>query len=692
MLRQYEVVESPSCPSVMSASYELSSQPCNDRRFHGLFVRAGRPFFVLLMLFLFTVFFSGVSEAQQVETSLPLSQRLTINMAAGVPEYLGDATSTSNTPQSQWWFQNTKNSATYSQPSFDETSDPTWQHVGLPYDANIPRTFINQVSGGGAGSDTGNNNWYRLHFKVDPKYAGQKFLLNLEGAHTGVQVFINGNLLKGVSAVTDNAQATHVIGFVPVVVDLTPFVKADGKTDNVIAIDVARNDTWFVTPDFSNVFRFGQDMAGLFRNVVMYVTNPVHIPLNVYSNTQSWGTYVGTVSEETGPDGATATALSAVVEVQTNVVNETSTPQQVTLTTQIVDAQGNVVKTAPPVTQTIQPLTPQTLPSTPTPIFDQQIMITSPKLWYPNNSPFGTPYMYKVYHIVSVNGVVVDSFQSPLGIRTITWGTDFPNFNGHAMYLWGGASRYDYPALGSSVPDEQWWRDMAQIAAQGGNVWRPGHSPSSEEMVEAADAYGIMIDQPSGDGETHWAATSNPSADDLQLKQEVHRDMIIRDRSHPSILDWEEDNGGMNQTLADELASIDNAWDNIHPRVQADRTYSPSYAFMGECDGAGCEAGVKNSNPNNPSFGAEYWDNIGTGRGTQTGTGANTVYSYDYELAFAAPYLDDWRKGREANAFGMAQWYFAESPGETSLWAEYQNQIDQMPTCRTMSAALVTHR
>ncbi|WP_260736045.1 immunoglobulin domain-containing protein [Tunturiibacter lichenicola] len=612
---------------------------------------------------------------------MPLSQRFTINLAAGVPEYVGDAASGSNAPQSQWWFENTKNSATYSDPTFVESSDSAWRQVGLPYDANIPNSFINQDSGGGQGSEPGNNNWYRLHFKVDPKYAGQKFLLNLEGAHTGVQVFINGKLQTGISAVAADAQATHVLGFVPVVLDLTANLVTDGVTENVIAIDVSRGDTWFETPNFSNTFRFGQNMAGLFRNVFLYVTNPIHIPLNVYSNTQNWGTYVGTVSEVAGAEGVTATAVSAVVEVQTNVVNESSTTQQVTLTTQIVDASGNVVVTAPPVTQSVSPMTPATLPAPspcpptpPKPVFDQLITVPNPTLWYPNNSIYGKPYMYKVYHIVSVNGVVVDSFQSPLGIRTITWDANFPYFNGHPMYLWGGASRYDYPALGSSVPDEQWWRDMQQIAAQGGNVWRPGHSPSSEEMVEAADAYGIMIDQPSGDGENHWAASSNPSADDLQLKQEVHRDMIIRDRSHPSILDWEEDNGGMNQSLADELACIETSWDSINPRVQADRTYSPSYAFMGECDGAGCETGVKNTNPNNPSFGAEYWDNMGTGRGTQTGTGANTVYAYDYELAFAAPYLKDWSQGKAANAFGMAQWYFADTPGEDSLWAEFQNQ------------------
>ncbi len=244
-------------------------------------------------------------------------------------------------------------------------------------------------------------------------------------------------------------------------------------------------------------------------------------------------------------------------------------------------------------------------------MFNQSITVQNPTLWYPNNSTYGTPYMYKVYSIVSVNGVVVDSYQSPLGIRTLTWDANFPYFNGHSMHLWGGASRYDYPALGSSVPDEVWWRDLAQFAASGGNVWRPGHCTQSEEFVDAADAYGVMIDQPSGDGEGHWNATSNPSADDLQLKQELHRDMIIRDRSHPSILDWEADNGGNNTPLADALMALSTTWDNIAPRVQADRGYNPAWGYMAECDGAGCEASMKGSNQNNPAFGAEYWDNMG---------------------------------------------------------------------------------
>ena len=91
--------------------------------------------------------------AQQTEPSLPISQRFTINLAAGVPQYLGDAATTSNLPQSNWWYENTNDSATYATPGFVESTDSaaTWKQVGLPYDANVPRTFINQDSGGGQG-------------------------------------------------------------------------------------------------------------------------------------------------------------------------------------------------------------------------------------------------------------------------------------------------------------------------------------------------------------------------------------------------------------------------------------------------------------------------------------------------------------------------------------------------------------
>ena len=587
----------------------------------------------------------GARAQQQVEASLPPSDRVTINLSAGMPG------------QSQWLYMKDQDS-----PSFATTSynDSGWTPVGIPHGANYFTSFLNTTSGGGDGDLNGGNNWYRLHFTLGTQYANSKVMVEFEGAHTGAQVYINGTLLPGISAVAANVKASHVIGFIPFIVDLTPYLHTDGVTQNVLAVSVSRNNSWFEQPTFSGAFRFGQAEAGLFRPANMFITNKVHIPVNVYSNQKTWGTYVATLSEVPSTT-STAQAAAAVVEVQTNVLNETATSQPVTLTTQIVDANGNVVAVAPPVTQLVPAMTPATFPSSATPMFDQKITVSNPTLWYPNNSTFGKPYLYKVYHIISVNGVVVDSAQSNLGIRLITWDHNFPYFNGHASLLWGGSGRYDYPALGSSVPEEQQWRDLAQFAAAGGNIWRPGHSSSGEEFVNAADEYGVMIDQPSGDGEEAFA---QPPADDITLKEELHRDMIVRDRSHPSILDWESNNGTMAESIGAALLQVDQTWDPINTRAAADRTPDPANGYILGCTLQGCEVGVKNQYPNNPAYGMEYWGN-GTGRGL----------AYDYELAYVAPFLNSWRQGRQANAFAMSQWYFADTPGETGLYAEYQQYL-----------------
>jgi hypothetical protein len=555
--------------------------------------------------------------------------------------------------QSHWRYLKGQDSTTFATSGFD---DSTWPQVGVPHGANYTTTFLNAVAGGGDGFLDGGTQWYRLHFSLPAQNATSKVMVEIEGAHTGVQVYINGTLLPGISAVAGDAQASHVVGFLPFVVDLTPFVKADGATQNVLAVRVARSAAWFESPGFSGAFRFGQAEAGLFRPAKLIVSNKVHIPLNIYSNQRTWGTHAATVSIV--PSANTAQAASAVIAVQTNVVNETAAAQQVTLTTQIVDANGVVVAAAAPVTQSVPAMTPSTFPSTETPMFDQRITVNNPTLWYPNNSTFGKPYIYKVFHVVSVNGVVVDAAQTTLGIRTITWDKNLPSFNGHPMFLWGGSGRYDYPALGSSVPEEQQWRDLALFAAGGGNLWRPGHSSTSEEFVDAADQYGVMIVQPSGDGENGF---NTPTADDVTLKKELHRDMIIRDRSHPSILAWESDNGVTNHAVGSALLAIDAQWDPINPRQAADRTPDPANGFLLGCTLEGCEIGVKNQFPNNPAWGSEYWGN-GTARGL----------AYDFEIAFVAPFLNDWHKSRLANAFGMAQWYFADTPGETGLYAEYQ--------------------
>lgn len=578
--------------------------------------------------------------------SIPASNRVEINM--GVTPWLldiGDPTGAQN-------------------PTFDDSS---WTQVGVPNTWNDVDTFVNGQSGGG--TMVGGTNWYRKHFTVDAKYSGRRILVEFEGVHIGAQVYVNGTFMPGISAVAADAQATHVIGFIPFVLDLTKLVKFGGA-DNVIAVRVGMNGggvesdmktlqsgAFFENPNFSEVFRFGQADGGIFRPVWMHITDPVHVPQNVYSNLGTWGTYVATTA---------ASDTSATVRIQTNVENDGPTAQDVTVTTEVVDATGHVV--ASDASTASVPPSAAADGGAPTPtLFDHTATIANPTLWYPNDVPWGKPYMYRVWHIVQVGGAVVDAVQSPLGIRTISWNENLPIINGHPTPLQGASGRYDYPALGTAVPEEQQWRDLQLLAAAGGNLWRPGHSSSSPEFVAAADALGIMIVQPSGEGEGAFSAqglatpTQYPSpipADQEQLKREMHRDMIIRDRNHPSILAWEADNGPMILPLAHDLQNIIDEWDSITPRAQVDRTPNPDAGLVLGCTLNGCELGVKNAYPNNPAWGAEYW-----GR-------ASARDAYDFQIEDVAEFLDNWQRSRAGNAWGIAQWYLAETVGESANYLE----------------------
>ena len=513
--------------------------------------------------------------------------------------------------------------------------DASWRDIGVPYCVNDSDTFINQQSGGGDGSMFGGQSWYRKHFSIDAKYAGRKIFIEFEGAHYAAAVYINGHFIPGNSAY--NPKATHVIGFMGFVVDATPYIHIGGA-DNVLSVYVTHKQDIYADPQFSFGFRFGQGSGGLFRPVYMHITDPVHVPLNVYSVLNKWGTYVATTA---------ATSASATVRIQTNVQNESGATAAVTLTTKIVDATNTVV-----FTQDNQ----QSIAAGQTYMFDQTATVANPHLWYPNASPYGKPYMYKVYHIVKAGGKTLDVFTSPLGIRTITWTADYPLINGQAHFLWGASGRYDYPALGTAVPVEQQWRDVKLTADCNGRLWRPGHSSSSHEFVEACDAYGVMIIQPSGEGEGAFATGSNGMNSIgpymTGLKMEIHRDMIVRDRNDPSVLAWESSNGPMDPTFKDQMRALGAQWDSITPRKQSIRGPEFSVLDINACTGSGCETGVKNSQPNAPAWGAEAW-----WRGA-------TRYQYDAEIGHIEQYIQHWQQSIKAKCFGIAQWYLAEEPGE----------------------------
>jgi beta-galactosidase len=513
-------------------------------------------------------------------------------------------------------------------------NDEKWDNVGIPHCFNDMDTYLNS-------SDMHmwkGTTWYRKHLYIPDKYAGKKVFLEFQGINVGAAVYVNGIFKHGNTSVEQPDSVTHVGGFLPFILDITNDLKYG--EENVIAVKVSNSDnSFFKWPEFGVYEGFGMGWGGIVCPVYLHITNKLHIPFDIYSPLNKWGTYVATIS---------AKPELARIRIQTNVENENSFSSIVTLTNNIIDSNNNIVLVLK---------SDKTIAAGSTVLFDLSGDIANPDLWYPNNSPYGKPNLYKIVTTVGVNGKIVDTYKSQTGLRTITWDGDYCYINGKKHLLRGFGHRNAYPALGSAIPEEIQWKDIKLIADAGGNTLRVGHVPATEVMVSACDAYGILVMQNSGDNE--WSLKNEPMN---TYKREYDRDMIIIFRNHPSIAVWESNNGlamNGNKYLPVFTHSLVNQWDSLQPRIVSNRDSYPekwpkkTLIMIGYTDEYKKVSGSPSINFE--VYGAS-WD----------GLRSYNIARDDYanEKQFVNWFIDNYNSDIKNKACGWIDWMLAETQGE----------------------------
>lgn len=502
--------------------------------------------------------------------------------------------------------------------------DSAWPRVAVPHCYNESDTYQN-MSQNEAYRGTA---WYRRKFTVDPAHEGKRIYLEFQSVDIGAAVYVNGTFKPGNTAVKQYQDVTHVGCFLPFVLDITDDVRFGA--DNSVAVRVSNADQSFFTwPGFGSFLGLGMGFGGIVGPVKMHIVDPVHIPLNVYSPLNTWGTNIGAVQ---------VSERAASLRFQVKAKNTSSAPQNVTLTTQLVDAAGDT-KLELTKQQTIAPNTAF--------VFDHTGTVAQPHLWYPANSEHGTPYLYRVVNTLSINGSPVDSTAEYFGIRSITWDGDYGYVNGKKHLLFGFGLRNSYPALGAAVPAELQWRDIELIAEGGGNTLRVGHFPPSLETLAACDAYGVMVIANSGDDE--WALHGEPA---LTYKKEYDRDMMVSFRNHPSVAVWESNNGLAKKKAPDFYSprtteELVDKLDNLQPRIVSSRDtsdywptdrrimigYTAKYAKI----------------PGSPSINMECYS-----RG-------EARFDYAHEREFADFFIKQYKANIEDKACGWVHWMLTES-------------------------------
>jgi beta-galactosidase len=362
----------------------------------------------------------------------------------------------------------------------------------------LPHTVVS-LSWGDWDPATWEDLWiYRKHFS-GKRLGGGRVFVTFNGAMVNATVWINGTLvLPHPLPVYKKGDLYHAGGYLPWTVELTGLVN-DGN-NNVLAVKL--DSTWLPVPpegDPSGAKAVDYlQPGGIYRDVTLQT-----VPDTFLSDV--WASPENVLSKD------------RYVSVQATV--DASAPGEATVTAGLLDG-TRVLATAKPVTKstikgtTIFPLTLSGLADV--------------TYWSPDN-----PRLYTVTTTVTA-GSGTHTVTKRIGFRKAVF--ENPGFSlNNAAYKIFGLNRHQlFPYIGMAASARLQRRD-AEILRNELNctMVRCSHYPQSPDFLDACDELGLMVWQET----PGWQYVSDHADWRNIVRDNVH-DMVIRDRSRPSVIVW----------------------------------------------------------------------------------------------------------------------------------------------------------
>jgi len=157
--------------------------------------------------------------------------------------------------------------------------------------------------------------------------------------------------------------------------------------------------------------------------------------------------------------------------------------------------------------------------------------LQDPRKWSPQD-----PFLYDLVVELLQADRVVDAYTLPVGIRTIKVDGDLLLLNGEPIYLKGFGRHEDFPVSGRGLNIPVIIKDCGLMRWIGANSFRTSHYPYSEQMMALADRLGfLVIDETPAVG---LFFNADGLQRRLELCQQYIREMILRDKNHPSVIIW----------------------------------------------------------------------------------------------------------------------------------------------------------
>ncbi|GLX68754.1 glycoside hydrolase family 2 TIM barrel-domain containing protein [Paenibacillus glycanilyticus] len=376
--------------------------------------------------------------------------------------------------------------------------DSNWRQVTLPHDWSVEEPFSEEHSSG-TGYLPGGIGWYRKSLHLPSNLQGKRVYITFEGVYNNSQVWCNSYYI-----------GKRPYGYSSFTYDITDFVSF-GDQETIISVKVDHKDIadsrWFTG-------------SGIYRDVYLTVTDQVHI--------DTYGVFVTTpvVSEE-----------QAEVAVNVRVASGSAKDESVQIRNVLLDRDGQEVQTVHGNLAVNGDSAKDT---------EQTLIVAKPKLWSPDS-----PYLYTLRTEILRDGEIIDQVETPAGIRWFEFDAANGFFlNGVNMKMKGVCVHHDAGALGAAVPAKVWVRRLEALKELGCNAIRMSHNPPASNLLDLCDRMGfLVIDEAFDEWEgvkNKWSTGHNvyppkhfgyyedfPQWGEIDLKE-----MVLRDRNHPSIIMW----------------------------------------------------------------------------------------------------------------------------------------------------------
>lgn len=345
--------------------------------------------------------------------------------------------------------------------------------------------------------------WYRKHFTPDAALKGKKLFLHFEAIMGKSKVFVNGKLLT-----------EHFGGYLPVIADVTDVLDWNGG--NVIAVWADNSDDPSYPPGKAQDVLDYTYFGGIYRDCWLIAHNNVFITDPNYENEVAGGglfVAFGKVSD----------AL-AEVQLKIHVRNATKNPFSGRVEYMLLQPDGTEVAR---LSDKIQVKAGRA-----TTVSDR-MPVKQPMLWTPS-----TPTLYNLLvRVLDKEGNVIDGYRRRIGIRSIEFkGKDGFYLNGrpYGKPLIGANRHQDFAVVGNAVANSIHWRDARKLKDVGMEIIRNAHCPQDPAFMDACDELGlfVIVNTP---GWQFW----NDAPEFAQRVYSDIRNVVRRDRNHPSVWLWE---------------------------------------------------------------------------------------------------------------------------------------------------------